>query len=229
MGFNNCDGDGATDMTGRIDKVITTGFDFSSVSTATLTMDVAYAVLTYSGTPYDDQLEIKASSDCGATWTSVYNKAGATLATAPTYTSTASCWVPTSSQWRNDAINLNAYAGQSNVMLSFENTSAWGSWIYIDNLNITGAVGIKTEIALSGISIYPNPSADGKFKVDVKKNQGDVNKLGVYDVLGNKVYDMNQKMVGSFEIDLSNLSNGTYFVEIAKDGRSVFTKIVISK
>ncbi len=229
MGFNNCDGDGATDMTGRIDKVMTTGFDLSSVSSATLTMDVAYAVLTYSGTPYPDKLEVKVSTNCGTTWTSVYSKTGATLASAPTYTSIAACWVPTgASQWRNDVINLTPYVGQSNVMISFENTSDWGTWVYLDNLNIAGTVGIKTESAIAlGVSIYPNPSADGKFKVDVKK--GDISKLSVYDLLGNKVYEMNQKMIGSFDIDLSNLSNGTYLVEVTKDGKPAFNKVVINK
>lgn len=230
MGFNNCDGDGSTDMTGRVDRVYTEGFDFSNLSTAQVTFDLATAILNYQGTNYSDRLVVSVSTNCGGNWTQLYNKTGATLATAPTYTSIASCWVPSgASQWRNEAINLNSYVGQSNVMLAFENTSDWATWIYIDNINITGTVGVKTETAAMGLYVYPNPSLDGKFRVDVKKNEGELNGLCVYDVLGNKVFEAGRKPAGIFEMDLSHLGSGTYFIQFNKESKTAFTKIVISK
>ena len=62
--------------------------DFSSLGSPTLTFDVAYAL--YSQTGFSDTLRVQVSSDCGATWTNVYNKFGQNLTTVtPYYQATA--------------------------------------------------------------------------------------------------------------------------------------------
>lgn len=221
MGFNNCDGDGSTDMTGRIDKIYTKTYNFSSIASASMSFDLAYAVLTYSGTTYNDKLAISVSTDCGTTWTQVYNKTGSALATAPTYTSIASCWVPTSAQWRNEVIDLSAYAGQQSVMLSFENTSAWGTWIYIDNINITGTTGI-TNNEQGGFMIYPNPAHDN-LTIKSAKN---INSINVMDVLGKTVIQADPRNERSAEVDISTLPEGVYFVKVIAGDSQKLIKVV---
>ncbi|MEO6834035.1 MAG: PKD domain-containing protein [Chitinophagaceae bacterium] len=104
--------------------------DLSNVANARLRFDLAYAPYS-SG--YPDSLQIKVSSDCGATWTNIYTKTGTTLATTAAYT--AGLYVPTSSQWRTDSLSLRSFVGGS-LLVSFENIGHFGQGLYIDNVNL---------------------------------------------------------------------------------------------
>jgi hypothetical protein len=138
MGFNNCSGDGTTDMTGRKDRCITAAYDFSQATSVSISFDVAYAVLNFKGTTYTDSLAVFFSTDGGGTWTRIYLKGGSDLTNIPIITSSTSCWAPVSAaDWRTDNISLNNLAGQAKVMFAFENRSDWGEWIYLDNISIT--------------------------------------------------------------------------------------------
>jgi PKD repeat protein len=126
------------DVAGARDEMWAPRLNCSAFSTLTMTFDVAYA--RYDAT-YSDSLQVVVSTDCGATWNSVYLKgggpvSGSNLATAPDQT--ASIFTPTSAQWRNETVNLNAYAGQSSVLVVFRNRGHYGQALYVDNINITG-------------------------------------------------------------------------------------------
>jgi serine protease len=116
---------------GERDEMRSPKFDFSTVASARLRFDVAYA-------RYDpfssDTLEVKISTNCGATWTAIYLKGGSTLATRSDMTGQ---FIPTATQWRRDSIDISLLtAGQSNVMFSFINRGGYGQAIYLDNINI---------------------------------------------------------------------------------------------
>ncbi len=216
---------------GQIDDIVLPNLDLTGGTNHQITFEVAYQLYTAptANPNYSDTLSVLLSTDCGATWNQIYKKfLTALTTTTPAFSTTT--FTPTANQWRQETVSLTTYASFNNVIIKFRNVTDYENQLYIDDVNITSTIGIKTEAPLMGIFIYPNPSADGKFMVDIKKNQNDVNKLSVYDVLGNKVYEINQKIpVGSYDMDLSNLSNGTYFVEVIKDSKLVFTKIVINK
>ncbi len=134
-------------VTGSRDEMWTPKIDFSSLGTAQMTFDVAYA--RYNAT-YSDSLAVYVSTDCGATFTQVYLKGGTTLATAPDLTTAA--FVPTTAQWRTETVNLNAYAGQPRVMVVFQNRSRWGQMLYVDNINITGTANLPPTAAFTASS-----------------------------------------------------------------------------
>lgn len=111
------------------------GVNLTAVGSANLTFDVAYA--RYSAT-YSDTLEVSVSTDCGANFFSVgYLKGGSDLATAADITTT---FIPTSSDWRQETVDLSAYVGNDNVIVRFMNIGGWGNMLYVDNINITGVV-----------------------------------------------------------------------------------------
>lgn len=120
------------DAAGARDEMICPPQTFASMSTCSLTFDVAYA--RYNAT-YSDTLEVMVSTNCGSTWTQVWIKGGATLATAPDNTAQ---FVPTAAQWRNENINLNTYCGQSSILIKFVNHGRYGNCLYVDNVNIAG-------------------------------------------------------------------------------------------
>ncbi|MNK24859.1 Protease 1 precursor [compost metagenome] len=127
MWFNNYQYDDSDDDEIRIKPLIFTGY-----SSAQLVFSVAYARYNNGST---DGLQVLVSTDCGATFTSVFSKSGATLATAG---NTTNAFVPTATQWRSETVNLTPYVGNANVIVVFRNLSAYGNNIYVDNINITG-------------------------------------------------------------------------------------------
>lgn len=134
----------SVDVTGTKDAMYTPKYDFSGLTSASLSFDVAYA--RYDAT-YSDTLAVFISLDCGATFTQIYLKGGSTLATAPDLTT--SNFMPTNSQWRTETVSLNSYLGQSKIMLSFENRSGYGQYLFVDNINITGVGGAAPVAAFS--------------------------------------------------------------------------------
>jgi PKD repeat protein len=117
---------------GTIDEMRTMTLNLNSLSSAQLTFDVAYARRN-SGTP--DTMSVRVSTDCGATWTTVFTKGGSTLSTAP---NTNSSFLPTAAQWRNEVVSLTPFIGNGSVMLSFRNHCRNSNNLYVDNINITG-------------------------------------------------------------------------------------------
>lgn len=130
MWFDNYQFNDADDDMVKIKPLVFTGY-----SSAQLVFDVAYARYNNGST---DGLEVLVSTNCGLTFTSVYLKSGATLATT---TNTTNAFAPTTAaQWRSETVNLTPYVGQSNVIIAFRNLSAYGNNIYVDNINVTGVV-----------------------------------------------------------------------------------------
>jgi len=138
LGFNNCSGNGTSSMTGRKDRCITISYDFTKATSASISFDVAYAVLNSKNKNYTDTLAVYSSTDGGSTWSRIYLKGGEDLTNIPIITTPTPCWEPASpTDWRTDKIAVNSLAGKPKVMFAFENRSDWGEWIYIDNFTVT--------------------------------------------------------------------------------------------
>src|SRR3989344_243674 len=115
------------------DEVHLSAVTLASLVSAQLAFDVAYAP--YDGTNYDG-LEVLVSTNCGASFTSLYSKSNMVLATAP---ATTAVFTPTVAQWRTETVDLTPYVGQTNVVIAFRNLSGYGNRLFVDNINITGA------------------------------------------------------------------------------------------
>lgn len=141
-------------------------YDFSSISSPKLYFRVSHALQASTDV---DALKIYVSRDCGKTWTLRYSKSGSSLSTT---TATGNYFIPASqSQWRQDMVNLTAYAGEPNVRLRFEYTGGGGNNIYIDDLNFNQPTGVgDLSEGVAALSVFPNPSADGAFAVSFNMN-----------------------------------------------------------
>ena len=227
IAFDNCDGDGNTDMTGKKDWLYTATYNFVGASlSAGVSFEVAYAKYDAGGGQYStDTLVVYSSIDCGTTWNQIYKKGGDTLATAPAYNG-SSCFLPTSANWRNEIILLPSLAGQTNVMFAFENISDWGEPIFIDNINIlANGTGIAyINHSPSSVNVYPNPSNN----VIYLNSPEIINSVSVTDIIGQTV--ISNRSVNSAQqnqIDISNLANGVYLVKvIVADNHAETIKII---
>ncbi len=77
--------------------------------------------------------------------------------------------------------------------------------------------------------LFPNPTNDGKINIQIQKNKDYqiIEYIKVFDVEGKlvKSYDLSPT---KFQIDLSDLDNGTYIIEIKTNKKKVSKKIVLS-
>ena len=96
------------------------------------------------------------------------------------------------------------------------------------NLNFSmpfsGTISLKTfenDFNSKTISIFPNPTKDSlNFKTDIKFDE-----LNVYDALGRLVISSLFKK----EINISNLKNGNYFLELKSKDKIITKKFVVRK
>jgi len=216
---------------GQIDDIITPALDLTSMPTPVLAFQLAYQLYTAptANPNYSDTLQVLISTDCGATYSSIYKKFSTNLTTTtPVYSTTE--FVPTSSQWRMEVVPLSTYSTATTAFVKFRSITGYENDLFLDDINISTTASINTQSAIQGVLVYPNPSADGKFLVDIKKDEHSVQRLSVYDVLGNKVFEIKDNIpTGTYDMNLSNLSSGTYLVEIVKDNTTLFNKIIINK
>lgn len=212
---------------GDMDELVLPPVSLAGFAAANLNFDVASAP--YSSPPENDQLEVMISTNCGATWTTVYNKAGAALNTAP---ATTSAFVPTTNQWRAESIDLSAYANNPTVLVKFVATSDYGNNFFVDQVNLSGVTGINTVDAnISSVELYPNPTAN-ETSVNISLVNNSEVAVTVLNNVGQIVYQsMSTLNAGSnkVNIDTRNLASGIYNVLVATENGSVTKKLSVSK
>jgi hypothetical protein len=194
-----------------------------SPNNANLTFDVAYAL--YSPA-YADTLQVLVSTDCGATYTKLYNKGGATLATAP---STQTQFTPTATQWRKDTVNLSAYIGNPNVYVKFRNINKYGQDLFVDNINLTGGISVgepEKNKSADLISVYPNPvNTNGSIYVQGKENS-DVEFL-LYTIEGKMIDRIFTSCNTSIPLSKYNLSKGAYIYKVITTDKMLNGKLIV--
>jgi hypothetical protein len=109
------------------------------------------------------------------------------------------------------------------------NAEGVGGTFSIDNVTFTGSMlftGIKNNLINTGINLYPNPSNTGVFNVNLENSSKAI--LTVYDMIGNQIMSK-EVHSGNQTIDLSDHSNGNYFVRIISDKETITKKIIVNK
>lgn len=129
MYINNYD----DNSVGKIDEIRTPKLFFSGTDPVIISFDLAHK--NYPENNFNDSLQVLVSNDCGLTFTSYFNKAGANLATAGS--SLDSYLNPSPADWKTQKITLDgSILSNGNIIVAFRNTSDWGNNIFIDNINI---------------------------------------------------------------------------------------------
>jgi len=81
--------------------------------------------------------------------------------------------------------------------------------------------------------LYPNPS-NGKFTIQIDNGQltmdNEKMQVSVYNVVGERILSQSSIVNSQLSIDLGDVPNGFYLVQITSDkGDSSFKKLLISK
>jgi Secretion system C-terminal sorting domain len=94
-------------------------------------------------------------------------------------------------------------------------------------------VGINEIEKISNFKIYPNPSNGNEVTIEYNATRGNGNftSIEIVDITGKAVNTYNYKnlAIGNFkqQLDVTNLSNGLYFVNIISDGKIASNKLQI--
>ncbi len=160
--------DNYDDNPGQVDEIKTPKINLSTTDPVVLSFDLAHK--NYPDPSYNDSLQVLVSTDCGSTFTTYFNKAGAALATAG---SSGNAYLnPAPGDWKNQKIVIDgSQLSSGNMIVVFKNTSDYGNNIFIDNINIKQ----ETSRDLTVLSVNPpSPTecAEPVVPVATVKNAG---------------------------------------------------------
>ncbi|MEP7127689.1 MAG: M43 family zinc metalloprotease [Chitinophagales bacterium] len=216
---------GNTDISGQVDDLIMPNMNFTNASDSILlTFNVAYA-------QYDnntiDSLVVRATADCGVTWTTLFHKGGSLLSTAPDKTT---AFTPTATQWKAYSLSLSEFAGQPEVQIVFRSVSNWGNNLYLDDIFLGNqVVGISNFDIATSINLFPNPAGDFvTISLSSEFITADL-KISVKNALGKTVREIGAKAgISDITIPTADLSAGIYFVSLS-DGKILYTTKLIKE
>lgn len=120
-----------------------------------------------------------------------------------------------------------SYSPSANGVYTIKVTQRGAECSDTTSYNLTN-LGVGTGVA-SALSIYPNPSADGRFTVSFAAAAASVS-LSIANITGQKVFaQAYQQSAKSYskEIDLSGAAKGVYFLRIEVDGEVITKRLVI--
>jgi hypothetical protein len=184
--------------------------NLSNYTSANLTFDHAYAQYQTE----NDRLIVEASTNCGDTWTTLFNKAGSTLKTR---NATTSFFAPqVAADWDPNTVPLTSLLGQSEVLIRFRAVSAYGNNLWLDNIEIEGETSVYVPMnATTSSSSQWQDAPNGTVSVVVAGGSGTysytwTNATGT--VVGNTA-------------TVTGLAAGTYTVSI-NDGVATITQTV---
>lgn len=195
---------------GLKEMIVLPVLDMESAQSASMHFDFAYA---FNG--FDEELlRVKATTNCGQSYQTLFIEGGEELATSFNTTS----WVPSSSSdWKNIYVDLSDFAGNSNVQIVIELISAQGNNAFVNNIELYASNIIETlQLAENTITAYPNPSSNGAVNISFNLNESQPAKLYIYNSQGQFVLeeDVNNALNQTFEVATLHLLNGMYFARI---------------
>ena len=202
--------------------------DLSDEGAAVFSFDHAYCQYQ----TFVDKLEVRVSTDCGVTWSTVWSDEGASMATSP---SSTSFWVPTTADhWRTNEVDLSEFIGNSSVLIQLQATSAWGNNLFIDNMNFNNepvGVFIPEELKAEAV-ITPNPASE-KVSIDLTMENSEMVEVTLYDLAGKKVDVISSRQsmsAGKHNISYDNPGfAGLYLVKIKGESGEFNKKVLFVK
>jgi hypothetical protein len=174
----------------------------------------------------NDNLTIRASKDCGTTWTTLFNKSGAALQTVPPAQPN---FFPAPNEWAQNYFALPGFGGEDEVIVQFIATSAFGNNLLIDNISFSTTIGVEENDNFS-INFYPNPSST---ETALELNLVDAADVS-YEVVSATGQVVTAANLGNLSagthterLNVANFSTGLYIVRMNIGGETVVRKITV--
>ena len=220
-----------SNSTGLVHTMYSPLFEITGSTTgAKLAFKYAYARRNSENT---DKLTVSYSVDCGKTWSSAFNRSGASLVSTLTTEFFNGSFVPSATQWKQANASLLFLNGNPKVRFRFEFTSDGGNNIYIEDVQLTAVTAVSNlEDESLGLTVAPNPTAElPRLLIDNVSAQAAT--IEIVDVLGRSTVLTKsiQLSEGRSEIDLSKEMTkpqaGAYWVRLKLANRIMVRKWVV--
>ncbi len=128
----------------------------------------------------------------------------------------------TGSNVAGNVFSAGANSGTFMPMYAFTNTVTGCANTTSTSIIVSLCTNLDSKSALVGLSAYPNPN-NGVFTIELANG---LNKaIEVMDLTGRKVLNLNSDK-NSFNVNLSNLANGVYYVKVISNNNSQVLKVV---
>ncbi|MBL7909871.1 MAG: T9SS type A sorting domain-containing protein [Bacteroidia bacterium] len=188
-----------------------------------LTYKRAYAMLS---STTKEGLFVSVSNDCGDTWISALGVINSSLATIGANNYSTNTFVPTPNQWIEDTVyNIGQYGNELLIRLDFYSKTGnkKGSNLYIDDIQIhnviTTTINFKQRKELL---IYPNP-ATNSLNIN---SEIIITKAEVLNSTGQIVITKNDINTINTALDVSELPEGIYFLQLQTEQGSITKKVI---
>ncbi len=217
-----------TNNVNEIDELISPSYDISTITNKVMKFKVAYCKKIATD---NDKLLVYYSLNCGSSWSLKLPLAAAALASAPDQTG---LFTPNSSQWIEKTVDLTSVGTATNIRFKFAFTSGGGNDIYLDDINISGTVGVNEFYSnIGSFNVFPNPTnSSASISFNLIK---DVNNLSlkVKNSLGQDVTNVingQSFKIGKYTLKIDEqrkLASGIYFVEFNADNNVKIQKLIV--
>lgn len=214
------------DAEGQVDEFTMPAF---SVPTNAASLKFQVANRQYDSS-YSDSLVVLVSTDCQDTWTEVYRKGGAELATIAA--STNDYLAPVTTDFRQECVNLNDMAFAT-LYVKFKGYNGYGNNIYVDNIELTnqdcsgGSTNVD-ELIESEIRLFPNPSNGSSILSFGSVLRSNV-VVTVYNALGAIVLSQNQNSPSSQMEIQGDFAEGVYILRIQDGDVKEYVRWVVKR
>lgn len=213
-------------------ELITPPINFTQIPSPTLSFKWAAAEKDSTTHSSFDVFSIYVSTNCGASWSPRFSRNIRYNVTGVSDVVNGG-FIPTTSQFNQETINLASYGSYSNVLVKFRLQTETGSSnnFYLDDINIFSSVtGINAiDNFDSKINLFPNPAKDVLF---IRFNLNEISNVAIdlCNVLGQTVKHIETNIATKDEkqisVPLNEMSKGVYFVKL-KIKDIVYTKKIV--
>lgn len=225
------------DNSGTREEVISPRLDLRNQGNVYLHFNVDYNYVKYTpdvfaDTVFADTLEVLVSTDCGATYTSLFKKAGADLSghdepILNPLSIEAVALAKDESKYKSFTIDISQLAGQESVAFKFSYISALGGYIYLDDVAVNSSPLTTKNVAVKQavLNLFPNPT-DGLLQVALNNGKS-IETVVAYNINGQEV--LHRKGSGSAavqQIDVTHLPAGVYWLQLGSGSEKFKAKFV---
>ncbi len=156
--------------------------------------------------PYSDTLEILVSTNCGSTYTTVFKKGGADLATIADQSITE--FYPFGiDKWKKETINLSNFSTAKKILIAFRGLNGKGNNQFIDNISVD--VLYKNDVALTAIKETTKTNCDNQI-------------IPIISLKNNGLQTVRQLNI-AYQIDNGNIVNTSINSSVQSNGDSTIT------
>ena len=126
-------------------------------------------------------------------------------------------------------VNLTSLGNVDSLVFTLSSSDVGGfgmntpSYFCLDNFTTLNTVGLTKNTLESNFYLYPNPTSN-EINIDIRQNLLSSILIKVSDITGKEVYSKTSELLKN-TIDLNNLQQGIYFVEVQIDGIKIVKKI----